>query len=105
MGSITKIYCLLEKEKPKVLGNKKGNEEKIFEKCSGEVWNTAEGAINEDAEIEIDMECPFKLEEIQIINGVGDFSTKRFSVFGSLDSSRWTWLYSGELQEGGFEVS
>jgi hypothetical protein len=72
-----------------------------LEDCNREVWNAAEGAVEEDAEIVIDMKCPIKLQEIQIMNGVGDFSTKRFTVFGSGDSrGPWTWLYSGGVKEG-----
>ena len=65
------------------------------------MWNAAEGSIEEDAELVIDMKCPIKLQEIQIINGDGDFSTKSFTVFGSVDSrGPWTWLYSGGIEEG-----
>ena len=81
------------------------NEDKILEECGGGVWNAAEGAAEEDAEMVIDMKCPLQLQEIQVINGVGDFSTKRFTVFGSGDSrGPWTWLYSGGLEEGRVEV-
>ena len=73
--------------------------------CSAKQWNALEGGIGEDAEIIIDMKCPEKLTDIQLINGVGDFGTKRFSIFGSQNSTwPWTWIYTGELMEGRTEV-
>ena len=61
--------------------------------------------MKEKAEIVIDMKCPIKLKEIQLVNGVGDFSSKDFSVLGSHNSNGpWSKLYTGELQEGRYEV-
>ena len=51
------------------------------------------------------MGCPRKLEEIQIMNGIGDFSSKGFSVFGASSSDGpWKRIYKGELEEGKEEV-
>ena len=81
------------------------DKDKIFEECSGGVWNAAEGAIEDEAELVIDMGCPLMLEEIQIINGLGDFSTKSFTVFGSQDSNGpWIQLYVGVLKQSTIEV-
>ena len=51
------------------------------------------------------MGCPKKLEEVQILNGIGDFSSKGFSVFGASSSNGpWKRIYKGELEEGKEEV-
>ena len=51
------------------------------------------------------MKCPLKLQEIHVINGIGDFSTKRFSVFGGLkDTGPWDWLFTVELEQGSNQV-
>ena len=95
----------VDQEKPTINSKKNREENKILEERSEEVWNAAEGAIKEDAEIVIDMKWPLKLQEVKIINGVGDFSTKSFTVFGSQYSrGPWSWLYNGELEEGRAEV-
>ena len=90
---------------PTIITNKKNEGDHIFDECSDKVWNAPEGAVGEDAEIVIDMKCPIKLLQIQLKNGVGDFSTRDFSVFGSHSSSGpWSKVYTGELKEGATEV-
>ena len=87
---------------PKIINGNGGN---ILEECSGYAWSADEGSSGKDAEIIVDIGCPTKLEEIQILNGVGDFSTKEFSVFGALSSNGpWKRIYKGELKEGKEEV-
>ena len=96
---------MLDKEKPAVIRNEDTGAANIIEECGKEPWIASEGAIGEDAKMVIDVKCPLKLQEVQLINGVGDFSTKSFSVFGSQDSTGpWSRLYKGELKEGRVEV-
>ena len=75
-----------------------GNSVDILDNCTGEVWKAAIGAIGEDAEIMIDMQCPVEFQKIELINGAGDFLAKGFSVFGSHASTGpWMKLFTGEL--------
>ena len=61
--------------------------------------------VGEDAEIIIDMKCPIKLKESEIVNGIGDFGTNKFSIFGSYNSTGpWSKIYSGKLKESITEV-
>ena len=84
---------------------KRKEEVNIFDECSGEVWEAPSGAVNEEAAIIIDMQCAIKLQQIQIINGAGDFKTKEFSVFGSHESSGpWIKVFTGELYVDNVEV-
>lgn len=72
------------------------NENRIFEECSEEAWTT----VGKEAALIIDVGCPLKLQEIQIINGVKDFSTKRFSVLGGeQNNGPWSFLFTGELEQ------
>ena len=99
------LYVNLDMEKPVIINPKNKMENMIFEECSGESWNAAEGAIGKDAELIVDMECPFKLQKIRIVNGIGEFSTKRFTVFGAEDSrGPWARLFSGDLEQRATEV-
>ena len=51
------------------------------------------------------MKCPIKLQEIKLINGVGDFSTKGFTVFGAhAGDGPWVKLFGGALEKGTDEV-
>jgi hypothetical protein len=85
--------------------SKNAKESNVLEECSGDAWNADEGAIGEDAEMVIDMKCPHKLQEVQVINGVGDFSTRGFSVLGSTNSTGpWKKIYIGELEKRMDEV-
>ena len=77
----------------------------ILDECQNDGWNAPEGATGDDAEMVIDMGCPIKLQDISLINGVGKFSTKQFSVFASINSlGPWKILYSGDLGEVKNEV-
>ena len=85
--------------------SKNGDKPNILEECSEDVWNAAEGATGEDAEIIVDMKCPIKLQEIQAINGIGEFSSKGFSVMGSASNTGpWKRIHLGELEEVKEEV-
>ena len=91
---------------PKLKTSENTEESDIFEECSKEGWKPAEGATGDDASIVIDMGCPLKLQDIQLINGAGDFSTERFSLFASHNSKGpWNELYSGILENNISEVS
>ena len=81
-------------------------ESDIFEGCSKAGWKAPEGATGDDAKIVIDMGCPLKLQDIQLMNGAGDFSTEGFSVFASNNErGPWNELYSGILENIVSEVS
>ena len=87
---------------PKIIN---GYRQNILEECTDDVWSADEGSSGEDAEIIVDIGCPKKLEEIQILNGIGDFSSKGFSVLGASGSNGpWKRIYKGELKEGKDEV-
>ena len=91
---------------PTLLITQNGEETaKILEECNREVWEVSEGALRKDAWLVIDMKCSIQLQEIQLINGAGEFSTKGFSVFGSDNSTGpWSRLYTGELERVAVEV-
>ena len=77
----------------------------ILDKCGDEQWSAPIGIVGENARIIIDTVCPIKLKKFQLINGIGDFSTKMFSLHGAYNSSGpWKTLYKGELQKGVQEV-
>ena len=72
--------------------------ENITSSCNNDYWRATPG---EEAEIIIDMKCSKQLETFSIMNGYGDFGTKKFSLFGSREvSGPWTELYRGELPQG-----
>ena len=59
-----------------------------------------------DALVVIDMKCSLKLQEIQLINGAGEFSTEGFSVLGSDNSTGpWIRLFMGEVERVKVEVN
>ena len=90
---------------PNIVNNDNTEINNILGKCSIGQWNAPEGALDDDAEIVIDMKCPIKMKELELINGGGDFSTNRFSLFGSHNSTGpWSWLFTGEIDEGRDEV-
>ena len=65
--------------------------------CSDDIWTDR----GENPEIIIDMGCPEKIQEIQIMNADGDFRTKSFSIYGSTDTTSWNRIFTGELEEAG----
>ena len=72
--------------------------ENITSSCNNDYWRAPPG---EEAEIIIDMKCSKQLETFSIMNGYGDFGTKKFSLFGSREvTGPWTELYRGELPQG-----
>ena len=92
----------LDITKPEVISPKSAN---ILDKCSDEQWSAPVGIVGENARIIIDTVCPIKLKKFQLINGIGDFSTKMFSLLGAYNrSGPWKTLYKGELQNGVQEV-
>lgn len=53
-----------------------------------------------------DYGCPIKLQEVQLINGDGDFITKSFSVLGSQSTDGpWKSILTGEMGADRDEVS
>ena len=91
---------VLDKILPIIIGNTNTKGATILDECQNEGWNAPEGATGDDAEMVIDMGCPIKLQDISLINGIGDFRTKQFSVFASINTvGPWKILYSGELGE------
>ena len=85
---------------PIIIGNTNTEGATILDGCQNEGWKAPEGATGDDAEIVIDMGCPIKLQDISLINGVGDFSTKQFSLFASDKTvGPWKILYSEDLGE------
>ena len=65
----------------------------------------SQGGLRKEDWVVIDMKCSLKLQEIQLINGGGEFSTKGFSVFGSDNSTGpWSRLYTGEMERVTVEV-
>ena len=88
-----------------IINNKNSETLSILEKCDNAQWNAEEGAVKENAMIVIDVKCPIKMKEIEIINGAKEFSTKDFSLFGSHNSTvPWSWIYTGEIMELSTEV-
>ena len=73
----------------------------IFKSCNNNFLKTKKGKTGEEAEIIIDLKCPVRLERFSIINGFGNFGTKKFILFGARNiSSKWKQLYAGELLIG-----
>ena len=69
--------------------------------CSNDYWRGPTGKTDEEAEIIIDLKCPMRLETFSIMNGFGNFGTKKYSILGSREvTGPWTELYKGELQQG-----
>ena len=68
---------------------------KMIKVGSDEDWTDG----GENAEIVLDLKCPEKILEIQIVNAEGDFRTNRFSVYGSTNTTDWTMVFKGELKE------
>ena len=75
--------------------------EEIFESCNNGYWKAPQEQKEDEAEIVIDLKCPIRLEAFSVINGFGDFGTKKVALFGSRNiSGPWTELYRGELPPG-----
>ena len=92
-----------DKKIPRLIGN--DSSVNILDVCSKEQWNAQEGAIGTEARLVIDTNCPLKLSEVQLLNGIEDFSTKGFTILGSYNiTGPWKKLYSGELETGRGEV-
>ena len=93
-------FAFLDMKIPTLLIIQKGEDAaNILEECNRELWEAPGGALRNDACLVIDMKCSLKLQEIQMLNGAGEFSTKGFSVFGSNNSTGpWSRLYTGELE-------
>ena len=73
--------------------------------CSTDIWKAPEGATGEEASIVIDMKCSIEFQKVEMINGIGDFITKGFSIFGSNNSKGpWRKLYMGEFDLSSSEV-
>ena len=71
------------------------------ESCSNDYWKAPNGKTMEEAEIILDLKCPTRLETFSIMNGFGNFGTKKFSLWGARESGGpWTKLYTGELPQG-----
>ena len=91
---------------PRLIGNTNEDDSKILEGCSEGGWNANEGATGENAKIVIDMGCPIKLQNIQLINGAKEFGTKDFSIFSSPKSTGpWSKFFSGSIEKNDNEVS
>ena len=59
------------------------------------------GKTGEEAEIIIDIKCPLRLETFSIMNGFGNFGTRKFSLFGSRRAEGpWTELFKGDISQG-----
>ena len=75
--------------------------ENVLESCNNEYWRAPLGTTGDEAEIIIDIKCPLRLEKFSIMNGFGEFGTKKFSLFGSRKlNGPWTELYTGEIPQG-----
>ena len=72
----------------------------VLGKCSDGQWSAPSGTVGENARLVVDTGCPIKLNKVLLVNGVGDFSTKMFSILGAHNKSGpWKTLYQGELQK------
>ena len=95
---------MLDIRAPRIIS--RSSKPNILEECSDESWDVPAGATGDEAAIVVDMQCPIWLQDIQVINGVGDHSTKEFTVLGAHDGAGpWEQLFTGELEEGMVEVS
>ena len=75
--------------------------ENILESCNNEFWRAANGKAGEEAEMIVDLKCTTQIESFSIINGFGDFGTKKYTLFGSENlEGPWTEIHSGELPQG-----
>ena len=64
---------------PKRIDHHTNEKASIFDECNKGAWNAPEGATGKEAEIIVDMQCGMKLQQIQVVNGAGNFKTKEFS--------------------------
>ena len=104
-ASILLNNCFTDKTVATIKSKQNGIQANILEECNKEQWNAPERALGEDAEVQIDMICPFRLQEIQIINGNGEFKTKKFSVFVSNNrTGPWRKVITGLLDTGEVKV-
>ena len=88
-----------------MISSQDGKAVNILEECNRDVWEASEGASKKDAWVVIDMKCSLKLQEIQLIHGGGEFSTKGFSVFGSDNSTGpLIRLFMGEVERVKVEI-
>ena len=77
----------------------------ILRDCSKKMWEATKQNAGEDAELIMNMKCPIELQEIELINGFGEFQTKEFSVYGSHNSTGiWNMLFEGTLDQESAEV-
>ena len=93
---ILTYYIFLESMTPTVVSSSGSTEDaaNVLE-CSDKDWTNG----GENAEMVIDLKCPEKLLDIQIINAEGDYRTNRFSILGSTNTTAWTRVFTGELEE------
>ena len=87
--------------RPLVTTNNNEDASFLLDECNTGLWKSKKEDIKEDASILIDMKCPLKLQELQMINGDSEYSIKEFSIFGS--NSRkgpWSKLQSDKLKQG-----
>ena len=78
----------------------------ILNASAENMWKAAVGSKGIDAELVVDMKCPMKLLNIEMINGEGDFGIREFSVHGSKElDGPWKILHQSKLDEGGLKVN
>ena len=99
------MTCFTDKTVATINSKQNGMQANILEECNEDLWNAPERALGEDAEFQLDMKCPFRLQEIQIINGNGEFKTNKFAVFVSNNrTGPWRKVIKSMLDEGGVKV-
>ena len=93
---VASSYLFLESMTPEVVSSSGSIEDaaNVLD-CSDDEWTDG----GENAEMVLDLKCPEKLLEIQIMNAEGDFRTNSFSIYGSTNSTAWTKVFTGKLQE------
>ena len=93
---ILTYYFFLESMTPTVVSSSGSTEDaaNVLE-CSDQAWTDG----GENAEMIIDLKCPEKLLEIQMMNAEGDYRTNSFSLYGSTNTTAWTRVFTGELEE------
>ena len=75
--------------------------ENVLESCNNKYWRAPLGKTGNEAEIVIDLNCTRLLETFSVMNGFGNFGTKKFSMFGSREvDGPWDEIYRGELPPG-----
>ena len=98
-------YYSIDKQNPVILGSKNEEEGSILELCSEQSWTVEPEDGGNETEIIIDMKCPRKLQEIQLVNHDGNFGTKEFSVLSSTsETGPWVKLFKGDMETGTNEV-